>query len=149
MDRKRLLRVTAGNLRQNHLYIREHIDFFPPEAVGPAKRIAGGHAGIELILDGLDLTIETDIGRDAKTGQPRGFLRDRRSIGMFYKHHRVTQETLLELERLDARKYRLSVVAPDAQFGFCRLRLNSTRHLRANRGNDAGFQLLGHCLCCL
>lgn len=109
MDRKRLLRVTAGNLRQNHLYIRGHLDFFPPEAVGESKRNGNGHAGIELMLDGLGLTIETDIGRDAKTGKPRSFLRDRRSIGLFYKHHRVTQETVLTLERLDQRRYRLSV----------------------------------------
>lgn len=107
MDSKRLLRVTAGNLRQNHLYIREHLDFFPPDAIGEAKR--NGHAGIELELVGLGKTIETDIGRDAKTGRPRGFLRDRSSIGEFYKHHRVTHETLLALERIDRRKYRLSV----------------------------------------
>lgn len=114
MDRKRFLRVTAGNLRQNHLYIRGHLDFFPPEAVGQAKRNGNGHAGIELMLDGLGLTIETDIGRDAKTGKPRNFLRDRRSIGMFYKHHQVTQETVLALERLDNHKYRLSVSKSDA-----------------------------------
>lgn len=107
MDSKRLLKVTAGNLRQNHLYIREHLDFFPPDAIGEPKR--NGHQGIELELVGLGKTIETDIGRDAKTGKPRGFLRDRSSIGEFFKHHQVTQETLLELERIDRRKYRLSV----------------------------------------
>lgn len=111
MDRKRLLRVTAGNLRQKHLYVHGHLDFFPPDVVGPAKRgkNANGHAGIEIILDGLGMTIETDISRDAKTGKPRRFLRDRRSIGKFYHHHQVTQGTDLLLERLDQRKYRLSV----------------------------------------
>ena len=77
MDSKRLLRVTAGNLRQNHLYIREHLDFFPADAIGEPKR--NGHRGIELELVGLGLTIETDIGRDSKTGKLRGFLRDRNS----------------------------------------------------------------------
>lgn len=33
-DRKRLLRVTAGNLRQNHIYINGHYDFFPKDALG-------------------------------------------------------------------------------------------------------------------
>ena len=117
VDRKRFLRVTAGNLRQNHLYIRGHLDFFPAEAVGSARRNGNGHAGIELVLDGLDMTIETDIGRDAKTGKPRNFFRDRRSIGKFYKHHRVTKETVLALERLDQRKYRLSVANSGAASG--------------------------------
>lgn len=107
MDSKRRLRVTAGNLRQNHLYVREHLDFFPADAIGESKR--NGHRGIELELTGLGLTIETDIGRDSKTGKPRGFLRDRSAIGKFYKHHQVTDETTLELERLDQRRYRLSI----------------------------------------
>ena len=71
MDRKRLLRVTAGDLRQKHLYIRGHLDFFPPDVVGPAKRSGSGHGnrGIELVLEGLGLTIETDIGRDGQNRQ--------------------------------------------------------------------------------
>ena len=35
-ERKRLLRVTAGNLRQYHIYINGHYDFFPKDAVGGA-----------------------------------------------------------------------------------------------------------------
>ncbi len=111
MDRARLLRVTAGNLRQNHLYVHGHLDFFPLDVVGPARRdkTHNGHRGIELVLDALGVSIETDISRDAKTGKPRHFFRDRRSIGRFYAHHRVTQGTQLLLERLGQRKYRLSI----------------------------------------
>lgn len=86
VDQKRLLTVTAGNLRQNHLYIRGHLDFFPADAIGPPRRSASGR-GFDLILDGLGETIHTDIPRDEKTGRPRHFLRDRRAIGRFYKHH--------------------------------------------------------------
>ena len=93
MDRKRLLRVTAGNLKHKHLYIHKHLDFFPPDVVGPARRSGSSPTsrGIELVLDGLGVTIETDISRDAKTGKPRRFLRDRRAIGRFYEHYGVTQ----------------------------------------------------------
>lgn len=117
MDRKRVLRVTAGNLRQKHLYIRGHLDFFPPDVVGPAKRSGNGRAnhGIELVLDGLGLTIETDIGRDATTGKPRHFFRDRQSIGKFFRHHQVKADSELLLERLDQRKYRLSVPKENGQ----------------------------------
>ena len=39
-EKKRLLRVTAGNLRQSHLYVNGHYDFFPPDCIGGAKRSA-------------------------------------------------------------------------------------------------------------
>ena len=53
-DRKRLLRVTAGNLRQSHLYVNGHYDFFPPDAVGGSKRNGHAPAGIRITLDGLN-----------------------------------------------------------------------------------------------
>ena len=40
-EKKRLLRVTAGNLRQSHLYVNGHYDFFPPDCIGGAKLAHG------------------------------------------------------------------------------------------------------------
>src|SRR5207249_9408826 len=54
----------------------------------------------------------TDIPRHAKTGKPRGFLRLHGQVGRFYKHHDVKPGTLLRLERLSPRAYRLSVQPP-------------------------------------
>jgi hypothetical protein len=107
---KLILQVTAGNLRQNHLYIGGHLDFFPTDAIGPARRggEVNGHA-IEIVLSGLDCTIRTDIPRDAKTGKPRAFFRDRQSIGKFYRHHGLIEGSQVVIERLAERKYRLSV----------------------------------------
>jgi hypothetical protein len=65
-DKKRLLRVTAGNLRQSHLYVNGHYDFFPPDCLGGPKRSARSRT-IDIHLDGLNQTVSTDIGRDAKT----------------------------------------------------------------------------------
>ncbi len=110
-DKKRLVRVTAGNLRQNHLYIRGLRDFFPADIFGPPKRNGNGSHGIEILLDGLNEIIVTDIGRDAKTGKPRGFIRDRRSIGRFYRHHHIPPDSQVAFYRLGERKYRLSVAA--------------------------------------
>jgi len=89
VDRKLTLKVTAGNLRHSHLYIRGHHDFFPADAIGPPRRNCDRSHEFELILDGLGRTIQTDIPRDAKTGKPRNFLRDRQSIGKFYRHHKL------------------------------------------------------------
>jgi len=61
VDRKLTLKVTAGNLRQSHLYIRGHLDFFPADAIGPPRRNCDRSHEFEVILDGLDRTIQTDI----------------------------------------------------------------------------------------
>lgn len=111
-DRLRFLEVTAGNLRQSHLYVSGHYDFFPPDCVGgptgsPDRRT------VEIHLDGLGRTVETDIGRDAKTGKPRGFFRARGWVRQFFEHHGVKAGSLLALERVSERAYRLSVSAPN------------------------------------
>ncbi len=105
---KRLLQVTAGNLRHNHLYVNKHYDFFPADCIGGAKRSAESPA-VDIHLDGLDRTIRTDIGRDAKTGKPRGFFRTRGWVRQFFEHHKVKPGTFVALERLSERTYRLSV----------------------------------------
>jgi len=42
-------------------------------------------------------------------------LRDRRSIGKFYRHHQVTEGSFVALERLDERKYLLSIANDDVR----------------------------------
>ena len=111
-DRMRLLKVTAGNLRQSHLYVSGHLDFFPKEAFGPAKRNGNGHTGIDIFLDGLNETVTTDIPTEAKTGKPRGFLRCRSDIGRFYKHHGLKPGAMVELRKSSERRYRLRPARP-------------------------------------
>lgn len=105
--RKRLLRVTVGNLRNNHLYVHGHYDFFPPDCVGASKRKNGNGATIRIFLRGLNRTVETDIGSDARTGQPRRFFRGRTWVRQFYAHHQIKTGDVLALERVGNREYRL------------------------------------------
>jgi hypothetical protein len=81
----RLLKITAGNLKNNTISLRQHLDFFPPDCFGAATK--PGKA-IEIVLDGLNEVIETDICVDAKTGKPR-FFRKRGWVRRFFKHHRA------------------------------------------------------------
>lgn len=107
-EKKRLFRVTAGNLRQNHLYINGHYDFFPPDCIGASRRSTSKNGvAIRIFLEGLGETIETDIGSDAKTGRPRSFFRGRTWIRRFYEHHDIQTGDVLALERLALRRYRL------------------------------------------
>jgi DNA (cytosine-5)-methyltransferase 1 len=109
MDQKRVLQVTAGNLRQNHIYITKIRDFFPSDVLGDSKRSTAKSGRIEIQLEGFDEPVETDIGRDAKSGKPRRFLRGRSWVKKFYEFHGIREGAALTLERLSERQYRLSV----------------------------------------
>lgn len=90
---RRLLKVTAGNIKNKHLYIREPLDFFPADCIGRSRR----GKNIEILLDGLNQAIQTDICVDAKSGKPR-FFRRRDWVGPFFKHHGVVAGDVLDTE---------------------------------------------------
>lgn len=107
-DRKRLIRITAGNLRNDHIYIVGHHDFFPPDCLGASRKSANGHSKpIEIRLDGLNTTVETDIGTEAGTGKPRRMFRGRKWVREFFEHHQIKPGDVLALEKVTSRRYRL------------------------------------------
>lgn len=106
--RRRLIEVTAGNLRNSHIYITGLHDFFPDDALGGSdKNDAGRPVAIE--LDGLARTVRTDIPRDSKTGRPRRQFRARGWAREFFSYHGVMPGDLLSLERMGKRNYRLAI----------------------------------------
>jgi hypothetical protein len=109
-EHRRLLTVTPGNLRQNHLYVTGHYDLFPPDCIAPSCN--SGRANerqFEIVLDGLNEVIKTDFPTDPRNGKPRGHFRDRKSIKRFYEHHGVKAGDHVAVERIGERRYRLSV----------------------------------------
>lgn len=107
-DRKRLFKVTAGNLHNHHLYVNGHYDFFPPDCIGPSKRTVHGQARpITIILDGLAEAVETDIGTEAGKSKPRRFFRGRQWVHKFFERHEVKTGDILAMEKLGRRRYRL------------------------------------------
>jgi len=105
---RRLIRVTAGNLGNDHIYITGLHDFFPADAIGGADKSKAGKP-VTIELDGLTRTVRTDIPRDKKTGRPRRHFRARRWAREFFSHHGVMPGDVLSLERTGRRKYRLTV----------------------------------------
>lgn len=105
-DRKRLLRITAGNLRNNHIYIGSHFDFFPDDCIGSSDAESLG-VPIQILLTGLNKSIKTDIGSDSRTGKPRGHFRRRAWVRQFFEHHNIQTGDVLALERIADRRYRL------------------------------------------
>ncbi len=105
--RKRLITITAGNVRNHHFYISGHYDFFPDDCVGSAKKVAGHGREIEINLVGLNRSIKTDIGRETVSGKPRKFFRGRKWVREFFEYHEIKIGDVLALERVKSRSYRL------------------------------------------
>ena len=105
---RRLIEVTAGNLRNSHIYITGLHEFFPADALGgPDKSNPGKPVTIE--LDGLARTVRTDIPRDSRTGGPRRQFRARGWAREFFSCHGVMPGDVLSLERTGKRHYRLAI----------------------------------------
>ncbi len=105
-ERKRLIRVTAGNLRNSHIYITGHYDFFPRDCIGGSDRSDKGRP-ISIRLEGLNRIIETDIARDLKTGKPRREFRARKWVREFFERHGIQTGDVLAIEKVGEREYRL------------------------------------------
>jgi len=106
---KRFIKITAGNLRNNHVYITGHHDFFPKDCFGTSNMKSGVGKPLTIELDGLNKSIRTDIPVDAKTGKPRRQFRTRSWVAEFFAAHRIIPGDVLSLERLSPRAYRLGL----------------------------------------
>lgn len=100
-DRKRLLRVSQGNLNNNHITITGHLDFFPSDAFGDSNREGVGAKPVKIFLTGLGVSVETDIPKD------KNIFRKRAPFGEFYRKHDIQPGDVLALERVATREYRL------------------------------------------
>lgn len=106
-NRMRLISVTEGNLRNHHLYITGHHDFFPEECYGPSDARKGIECKLTLLVEGLPNTVETDIAKAKGNGHPRNFFRKRDWVGEFFKIHRLSAGDVVAIERLDSFTYRV------------------------------------------
>ncbi len=90
-DRKRLVSITGGNLRHNHLYISGHHDFFPKTCYGGSSKKKGTGQLLTLMIDGLAEPVETDIATNGSNGSPRNFFRKRGWVRRFFKKHEIRE----------------------------------------------------------
>lgn len=114
-EKKKLIRLTDGNIRNAHIPVAGLRGFLPADCFGSPKKAGGVGKTIRICLDGLERTIETDIGRDAKTGKPRRQFRARGWVKRFFQCHKAKAGDLLELERLGDREYHLRMADPGAR----------------------------------
>ena len=95
------IRLTQGNLNNNHIYLRRHLGFFPPDAIGAANAHDGEGALLTLHFEGLPEPVQTDIAGDKKIFRCRG------DVGRFFAHCGLSEDDHVVIERLSAYEYRI------------------------------------------
>ncbi len=106
--RKRLVCVTAANLRANHLYLTGHTDFFPADCYGASSSDKPATQLLRLDVAGLAEPVWTDIPTDSKTGKPRRFFRKRSWVRLFFQKHGIKPGDTIAIERMDSHHFRIT-----------------------------------------
>jgi len=105
--RKRLICVSAANLREKHLYLTGHEDFFPADCFGPSSEKAGTGKVVRLDVHGLAEPVCTDIPTDAKSGKSRRFFRKRAWVRKFFAKHGIKPGDTIAIERMSSHRFRI------------------------------------------
>lgn len=105
--RKRLICVNAANLRENHLYLTGHTDFFPADCYGQSSAKKGVGRLIRLDVSGLPDPVMTDIPTELRSGKPRNFFRKRSWVGNFFKKHGIKPGDTIAIERISSHRFRV------------------------------------------
>lgn len=106
-DRKRLIAITKGNFRNNHIYLSGHHDFFPRECYGASSKRKGAGRLLKIDIEGLLEPVETDIATNGGNGGPRNFFRKRGWVGRFFKKHDICEGDIVAIERRGRYEYRI------------------------------------------
>ena len=106
-DKKRLIAITGGNLRSNHIYISGHHDFFSRKCYGASSRKKGVGEEIALTVEGLEKEIRTDIATNGSNGRPRNFFRKRSWVRQFFEKHEIREGDVIAIEKIAKGRYRI------------------------------------------
>ncbi|MET4693616.1 hypothetical protein [Endozoicomonas lisbonensis] len=93
--------ITQGNLNNNHIYVRNVVELFPPECFGGSNRRELASQLITLHLDKAE-TVKCDIDGTKK------IFRDRRAIGQFLKLNNFVANDKVLIKRIADLEYELS-----------------------------------------
>jgi hypothetical protein len=93
--------LTSGNVNHGHVYLREHLGFFPADTIGPGNEQDGNGTLVMLHFDGFPEAIKTDIAGDHKIFRRRGPWKK------FFAHHNLHEGDSVAIERLSRYEYRI------------------------------------------
>ncbi|WP_089173380.1 exonuclease domain-containing protein [Bosea sp. AS-1] len=99
-----ITRITEGNIRHNHIYLRHFFDKFPSEAVGGSNRASSASTEISIDWGGADPVL-TDLDGDKK------FFRRRGWVAQFFKLNKVAVGSAVSVDEIAPLRYRVSLIA--------------------------------------
>jgi DNA modification methylase len=105
----RVIQLTEGAYKNGYLSIRPcGREFFPLDVFGGSSKKVGLGIPIKLQVDGLSDTIETDIPKDKKTGEPRWIFRERAWVKHFFRRNKLTPGNTVVISRINERMYKIT-----------------------------------------
>ncbi|UYM14897.1 ASCH domain-containing protein [Endozoicomonas euniceicola] len=96
--------VTQGNINNNHIYVRNVVQLFPPECIGGANRREQASQLFTLYLDKVEEPVKSDIDGKKK------IFRERRAIGQFLKLNGVVANDKVQIKKVGQYEYQVSKV---------------------------------------
>ncbi|WP_424832379.1 hypothetical protein [Ruegeria sp.] len=96
------IKITEGNVKNNHIPIAHVADLFPADCFGGSRKAAAA-APIDVMLDGIG-TFETDIAEDKKILR----IRANGAVGEFYKRSHAKEGTRIFFEKIGPRLFRIT-----------------------------------------
>lgn len=98
-----VIRLTQGNLKNNHVYLSRHLGFFPDDTRGGTNKAAGIGKLITLTFDGLTGDTETDIDPKHK------IFRKRDRWSEFFQRHNLKAGDRIVIEKTASYYYLVGV----------------------------------------
>jgi hypothetical protein len=95
---ERHIPLTAGNLKNGHFYLRQHLDFFPDDAIGGTNRREAGVPVTVKFQPGA--VVETDLA-----GGKHLFFRNRRATRDFFERTAAAEGDTVVVEKVAEREF--------------------------------------------
>lgn len=98
---RRYLTVTQGNVNNNHLYLTEAMDLFPPDALGGTGKASAART---VCVEWNGGEVETDVVRS------RNIFRRRAWVGRFFAANGIAAGDRVLLEQVEPYRFRVTKV---------------------------------------
>jgi hypothetical protein len=119
--------LTAGNVRNSHVYVRDHLGFFPPDVLGAPNARDGEGVSVKLRFAGTGEVSRTDIPSD------KLIFRARAPWGRFFRHWRLAAGDEVVIAEAGTRSYQVRPAQATVAFAE-----GARVEVRPNRGTTGG-----------
>jgi DNA polymerase-3 subunit epsilon len=97
------IEINSANIRNDHIYLRDVIDFFPSDAIGGSNSASASPHTIDVEFNPGD-TIQTDLAGDKR------FLRARGAVKKFFRLAKAANGDRVLVTKIADRHFRFELV---------------------------------------